>query len=55
MRLRGEFERDVVGLDGLRCLVLIGDKDEEALGTWSSQMAQGGESEWLVKHHFDGN
>ena len=55
MRLRGEFERDVVGLDGLRCLVLIGDKDEEALGTWSSQMAHGGEGEWLVKHHFDGN
>lgn len=55
MRLRGEFEKDVVGLDGLRCLVLIGDKDEEALGTWSSQMAQGGESEWLVKHLFDGN
>jgi ubiquitin-protein ligase E3 C len=55
IRLKGAFERDVVGLDGLRCLVLIGDKDEEALGTWSSQMVQGGEGEWLLRHFFDGN
>lgn len=33
--LRGAFEKNVVGLNGLRCLFLIADKDEEALGTWS--------------------
>ncbi|KAF7981928.1 hypothetical protein HWV62_30697 [Athelia sp. TMB] len=50
-RIRGEmrnaFERDVTGLNGLRCLALIG-RDEEALGVWSTAMIAGG-SETLFR------
>ncbi|KAG6888453.1 hypothetical protein C0995_008128 [Termitomyces sp. Mi166 len=41
-QMRRMFEQDVCGVDGLRCLVIIGRKDEEALATWSSAMAAGG-------------
>ena len=37
--LRRMFEQDVSGMQGLRCLVIIGKKDQEALATWSSAMA----------------
>jgi ubiquitin-protein ligase E3 C len=40
--LRKLFEDDVVGLTGLRCLVLIGRRDEEALAIWSSKMVESG-------------
>ncbi|KAH0581180.1 hypothetical protein H2248_012302 [Termitomyces sp. 'cryptogamus'] len=39
--MRRMFERDVCGMAGLRCLVIIGRKDEEALATWSSAMTDG--------------
>ena len=32
--LRARFEADVLGIDGMRCLVLL-DNDEEALAIWS--------------------
>ena len=38
--LRGAFERDVVGQDRFRCLVMIRGRDKEELGTWSSQMVK---------------
>ncbi|KZT00431.1 HECT-domain-containing protein [Laetiporus sulphureus 93-53] len=38
--LRRTFAQDVVGLTGLRCLVLIG-KDEDVLGQWSTAVANG--------------
>ena len=41
IRLRGAFEGDVVRQDGFRRLILIRDRDKEALGLWSSQMVQG--------------
>jgi ubiquitin-protein ligase E3 C len=34
IHMRRAFEADVLGLTGLRCLVLIG-KDDEVLGKWS--------------------
>jgi len=34
IQMRKAFEADVIGLTGLRCLVLIG-KDNEVLGKWS--------------------
>jgi hypothetical protein len=40
--LRKTFERDVTGLTGLRCLVLIG-RDENALAQWSIAMINAGE------------
>ncbi|KAG6876550.1 hypothetical protein C0992_012473 [Termitomyces sp. T32_za158] len=40
--LRSVFEQDVCGMDGLRCLVIIGRKDEEALAAWSLAMVEGG-------------
>ncbi|KAG5638826.1 hypothetical protein H0H81_009799 [Sphagnurus paluster] len=45
-RVRGEmrkaFEGDVTGLLGLRCLAIIGKKDDEALAIWSRKMVAGG-------------
>ncbi|KAF8874714.1 hypothetical protein CPB84DRAFT_1817858 [Gymnopilus junonius] len=35
--MRRMFERDVLGLTGLRCLVLIG-RDEEVLGMWAGEV-----------------
>lgn len=40
-RLRERFVEDVGGLDGLRCLVLLG-QDEEMLGMWSFGWTQYG-------------
>ncbi|KAG6899434.1 hypothetical protein C0993_010309, partial [Termitomyces sp. T159_Od127] len=40
--MRRMFDQDVCGMDGLRCLVIIGRKDEEALAKWSLAMAEGG-------------
>jgi ubiquitin-protein ligase E3 C len=40
--LRKSFENDVVGMTGLRCLALIGRRDEEALAIWSSRMVEFG-------------
>ncbi|KAF9456890.1 hypothetical protein BDZ94DRAFT_1274548 [Collybia nuda] len=42
--MRQEFESDVKGLVGLRCLVLMGPRDEEALLIWSREMVRGGPS-----------
>ncbi|KAK0506657.1 HECT-domain-containing protein [Armillaria luteobubalina] len=36
-QMRMTFESDVMGITGLRCLVLIG-QDEEAMGVWSNAM-----------------
>lgn len=46
-RMKKQFEGDVRGIRGLRCLTLIG-RDEEVLGRWSSVMVNGGEGEYLV-------
>jgi ubiquitin-protein ligase E3 C len=40
--MRKAFEADVVGMTGLRCLVLIGRSDEEALAIWSGRMMESG-------------
>ena len=40
--IRRRFEEDVVGLTGLRCLVVIGRRDDEALATWSGRMMENG-------------
>lgn len=41
-RMRKAFENDVVGITGLRCLALIGRRDEEALAIWSGRMVEFG-------------
>lgn len=41
--MRRIFEQDMDGLRGLRCLVLIGSRDEEALAMWSMRMVQSGD------------
>ncbi|KAG5338592.1 hypothetical protein C0989_006883 [Termitomyces sp. Mn162] len=48
--MRRMFERDVCGMAGLRCLVIIGRKDEEALATWSSAMTDGS-SAYFFRHY----
>ena len=40
-QLKNSFEQDVLGINGLRCLVLI-RQDEEVLGTWSTALVNGG-------------
>ena len=40
--MRRMFEEDVDGITGLRCLVLIGRRDDEALAIWSSRMVDSG-------------
>jgi len=42
--MRKAFASDVLGLTGLRCLVLIG-RDEEVLGQWARAVLDGGEGE----------
>lgn len=42
LAMRRAFEGDVKGLVGLRCLVLMGARDEEALSVWSREMVGGG-------------
>ena len=42
--LRFRFEADVLGIDGMRCLVLL-NKDEEALGIWSRAVLAAGSGE----------
>jgi ubiquitin-protein ligase E3 C len=42
--LRFRFEADVLGIDGIRCLVLL-NKDEEALGIWSRAVLAAGSGE----------
>ncbi|KAF8065407.1 HECT-domain-containing protein [Lyophyllum atratum] len=42
VEIREAFERDVEGLIGLRCLAVIGRKDEEALSIWSERMVAAG-------------
>ena len=42
--LRFRFEADVLGIDGMRCLVLL-NKDEEALGIWSRAALAAGSGE----------
>ena len=44
-KLKREFDVDVTGINGLRCLVLIG-KDEEILSKWSTAMVAGGPGEF---------
>lgn len=39
------FEADILGLTGLRCLVLIG-RNEDILSTWVTNVLVGGESKW---------
>ncbi|EIM79363.1 HECT-domain-containing protein [Stereum hirsutum FP-91666 SS1] len=41
-QLRQSFAQDVLGVNGLRCMVLIG-KDEEVLGHWSTTLTSGGQ------------
>jgi len=37
LEMRKAFDQDVMGLTGLRCLVLIG-KDDEVLGRWANDV-----------------
>ena len=39
-KMRKSFENDVVGITGLRCLALIGRRDEAALAMWSNTMVE---------------
>ncbi|KAA1475594.1 HECT-domain-containing protein [Dentipellis sp. KUC8613] len=41
------FRKDVRGLNGLRCLVLVGS-DQDVLGEWSAAMVEQGE-DWFLK------
>ena len=43
--LRTRFEADVLGIDGMRCLVLL-DKDEEALAIWSRAVLASGSGKY---------
>ncbi|KIM80499.1 hypothetical protein PILCRDRAFT_534642 [Piloderma croceum F 1598] len=45
--LKKVFESHVGGITGLRCLVLIGGREEEALGVWSGLMVDNGEQKLL--------
>lgn len=47
-QLRQSFAQDVLGVNGLRCMVLIG-KDEEVLGHWSTTLTSGGQGPSLWK------
>lgn len=40
--MRGAFEQDVTSLNGMRYLVIVGEKDAQALAIWSREMAAGG-------------
>lgn len=40
--MKAAFQRDTLGINGLRCLVLIG-RDEEVLGQWVRTVLEGGE------------
>ena len=40
-QMRRSFEKDILGLTGLRCLVLIGT-DADALATWCDAVLKGG-------------
>ncbi|THH16719.1 hypothetical protein EW146_g3984 [Bondarzewia mesenterica] len=40
-QLKQKFEKDVLGISGLRCLALIG-RDDEVLGKWSEAIVSGG-------------
>ncbi|RDB26515.1 hypothetical protein Hypma_005662 [Hypsizygus marmoreus] len=51
--MRTAFEGDITSIMGLRCLVLIGGKDEEALAIWSSRIMQSG-PELLFSPALDG-
>ncbi|OCH88442.1 HECT-domain-containing protein [Obba rivulosa] len=50
-QLRQMFQDDITGLNGLRCLVLLGD-DEEALGMWSESM-QRNVTDTLLHHEAE--
>jgi ubiquitin-protein ligase E3 C len=45
-QMKYEFERDVTGLKGMRCLVLMGG-DEDALALWSKTVVDSGEGEFV--------
>lgn len=47
-QLRQSFAQDVMGVNGLRCMVLIG-KDEEVLGHWSTTLTSGDQGPSLWK------
>jgi ubiquitin-protein ligase E3 C len=49
--MRKAFNADVMGLTGLRCLVLIG-KDDEVLGTWTRAVLQLGPGAFTLIFHI---
>jgi ubiquitin-protein ligase E3 C len=53
-QMRKSFENDVVGMTGLRCLVLIGRRDEEALAIWSSRMVESGAGMSVLNEVYKG-
>lgn len=42
MEILREFDEDVTGITGLRCLILIGRREKHALAVWSQRMIEGG-------------
>lgn len=48
-QLRESFAQDVLGVNGLRCMVMIG-KDEEVLGHWSTSLTNGGQGSLLLQY-----
>ena len=51
MEMRKAFEADVIGITGLRCLVLIG-RDEEVLSRWSKAMLELGKGSFTISYIF---
>lgn len=45
--MRAAFRNDIMGIQGLRCLVLMG-MDEQALGLWSQTVANASKGMWSL-------
>lgn len=48
-QMRRSFQKDILGLTGLRCLVLIGT-DADALAMWSDEVLKGGPGMFLYAY-----
>ena len=44
-QLRARFESDVLGIEGMRCLVLLDKRDQDALAIWSNAVLENGPSQ----------
>jgi hypothetical protein len=50
-QMKYEFERDVTGLKGMRCLVLMGG-DEDAVALGSKTVVDSGEGEFVCRSKY---